>query len=48
MVSSGLAIFQDESDSAELVGCRSTSHVSGLAICRVGNIVSAGTDSWTV
>ena len=31
MVSSGLAIFQDESDSAELVGCRSTSHVSGLS-----------------
>ena len=30
MVSSGLAIIRDESDSAELVGNRSTSHVSAL------------------
>ena len=39
MVSNGLAIIQDEPDSTELVGCGSTSHVCGLAHCRVGNAV---------
>ena len=36
MLHTGLAFIQDESESTELVGCRSTSHVSGLGICPVG------------
>ena len=37
-----------EPDNAELVGCRSTSHVCGFGLCRVGNAVSAGIVSWTI
>ena len=48
VVFTGMAIFQEESDSAELVGCRSPSHVRGFGIRRVGNVVSAGTDSCTI
>ena len=31
-----LEIIQDESDSTELIGRRSTSHVCGCGLCRVG------------
>ena len=48
MVSIGLAIIQDEPDSAELFGCGSTSHVCGFGLCRVGNAVFAGIDSWKI
>ena len=47
MVSNGLAIIQNEPDKTELVGCGSTSNVRSLGLCRVGNAVSAGIDSWT-
>ena len=33
---------------SDLVGCRSTSHVYGFGLCRVGNTVSAGIGSWTI
>ena len=37
--------LKNESYSAELVGCRSTSNVCGLGIRRMGNTVSAAADS---
>ena len=45
MVSTRVAIFYNESHSAELVGCRSTSNVYRPGIRRMGNAVFAGADS---
>ena len=48
VVSNGLEIIRHESDSTELIGRRSTSHVCGFGLCRVGDSFSARVVPWTI
>ena len=47
VVSNGLEIVQNDSDSTQLLGRRSTSHVCSFGLCRVGNSFSARVDPGT-